>query len=99
MASLLALHKPAGTLLFACPHNQKLDASGHEVPGTGAARRNLSLQLSHDDGKTWSASKTLESGPSAYSDLGLLPDGTMLCFYERDKRLTVARFPLGWVDR
>ncbi len=99
MAGLLSLPKPAGTLVFSCPHNLKLDASGHEVPGSGAPRRNLGLQLSLDDGKTWYASKTLEEGASAYSDLGVLPDGTLLCFYERDKRLTLARLSLGWMGK
>ena len=98
MASLLALPKPAGALLFACPRMLKLDASGHEVPASGAPRRNLSLQLSLDEGRTWTAGKTLEVGGSGYSDLAVLPDGTLLCFYERDKRLTVARFPFTWLS-
>lgn len=97
MASVLALPKPAGGVLFACPHTLKRDASGHEVPGAGAPRKNLTLQLSRDDGHTWPISKALEEGPSAYSDLGMLPDGTLLCFYERDKRLTLARFGLSWL--
>jgi sialidase-1 len=49
----------------------------------------------------------LEARFSSYSDLAALPDGTILCFYERgstdDKdiyrtgRLTVARVSEGWV--
>ena len=40
----------------------------------------------------------LEPGPSAYSDLASLPDGTILCFYERGEKdpyekLTLARIP------
>jgi sialidase-1 len=41
--------------------------------------------------------RTLEPGPSAYSDLAVLPDGTLLCFYEGEDRLTVARFNLEWL--
>ena len=73
-----------------------------------AARRDVTIHLSRDDGKTWPVSRTLQPGPSAYSDLAVLPDGTVLCFYEsgtdmpkiKRKRdwayasLTLARFNL-----
>ena len=76
-----------------------------------SARRNLTIHLSRDDGITWPIQRTIESGSSAYSDLAVLSDGTILCFYEsgvaepRIKRtrdwayanLTVARFNLAWV--
>ncbi len=62
-------------------------------------RVNLSLKLSLDDGKTWKVGRTLEPGRSAYSDLAVLPDGTGLCFYERDKRLTLAKFTLDWIAK
>lgn len=62
--------------------------------------------MSEDDGQTWSQSRTLEAGPSAYSDLAVLTDGTTLCFYERGLQpqktgaydaLTLARFNLEWL--
>ena len=98
MGSLVALPKP-DTLLFACPHSLKLDPMGNEIPGKGGERKNLTLQLSRDNGNTWQVSKTLEEGRSAYSDLAVAPDGAVFCFYERDKRLTVARFTLGWLNQ
>jgi sialidase-1 len=70
------------------------------------ARRNLTIRLSEDDGRTWSASRSIEPGPSAYSDLAVLPDGTILCFYERGLNpstarpygaLTLARFNIEWL--
>ena len=75
------------------------------------ARRNLTIHLSRDDGITWPIQRTIEAGPSAYSDLAVLPDGTILCFYEsgvakpkikrtRDwayANLSLARFNLAWV--
>jgi sialidase-1 len=73
--------------------------------GTGE-RKNLTVRLSEDDGRTWIASKPLEPGPSAYSDLAVLPDGTILCFFERSRDaaersaygvLTLARFNLEWL--
>ncbi len=76
-------------------------------PASGTRdRKNLTVRLSEDDGRTWTASKPLEPGPSAYSDLAVLPDGTILCFYERGRHpakpspyglLTLARFNLGWL--
>jgi sialidase-1 len=72
-------------------------------------RKNLSVKLSYDEGKTWPVNKTLESGYSAYSDLAVGPDGAIYCFYERGSddgkgkrvttytHLTVARFNLEWL--
>lgn len=76
-----------------------------------SARRNLTIHLSRDDGITWPIQRTIEAGPSAYSDLAVLPDGTILCFYEsgvaepKIKRtrgwayanLSLARFNLAWL--
>ena len=76
-----------------------------------SARKNLTIHVSHDDGMSWSTSRTIEPGSSAYSDLAVLDDGTILCFYEsgvaqpkikrnRDwayANLTLARFNLDWV--
>lgn len=76
-----------------------------------SARRNLTIHLSRDDGVTWPIRRTIEPGPSAYSDLAVLPNGTILCFYEsgvanprimrtRDwayANLSLARFNLAWV--
>lgn len=77
-----------------------------------SARSNLTVHLSRDDGLSWPVSRTIESGPSAYSDLAVLPDGTVLCFYEsgiakpKIKRtrnwayanLSLARFNLAWIE-
>jgi sialidase-1 len=111
MASLCRLsEKPASDknrLLFANPDN--LDrADGKEAPGIGRDRKNLTVKLSYDEGKTWAISKVLEEGFSGYSDLAVGPDGAIYCFYERGstdgkssystKRLTVARFNLEWLS-
>jgi sialidase-1 len=101
--SLLAL--PGGKLLFSNPDNlEKAGAKSPPAPGTGRDRKNVTVRLSADGGKTWGAKRSVEPGMSAYSDLAALPDGTILLFYERagEKgnaygRLTVARFPLEWL--
>ncbi len=46
-------------------------------------RVNMTVRLSKDDGKTWDQSLTLHEGPSAYSCLTVLQDGTQACLYER----------------
>jgi sialidase-1 len=45
-------------------------------------RRNLTLRISHDGGKTWHGEQVIEKGFSAYSDLALLEAGRLACFYE-----------------
>lgn len=60
----------SGTILFANP------ADAHE-------RVNMTVRASFDDGATWPWSRTLHAGPSAYSDLAVLPDGRVACLYER----------------
>lgn len=96
-------------ILFANPHNlERLD--GKMTEGKSRDRRNLSIKLSYDEGQTWAVNKTLDPGYSAYSDLAVLPDGTILCLYERGRDsdmetkkstsyayLTLARFNLEWL--
>src|SRR5687768_1992802 len=66
-------------------------------------RDTLTVRVSRDNAQSWSAGRVLEPGRAAYSDLAVLPDGTILCLYERGaespyERLTLARFSLGEVD-
>lgn len=99
-------------ILFANPHNLER-ADGKAKEGGSRDRRNLSVKLSYDEGKTWPVSKPVEAGYSAYSDLAVLGDGTILCFYERGREapageesgrkptsydfLTLARFNVEWL--
>ncbi len=99
MASIVAHPSKPGTLIFSNPHTLKLDKDGKEVPVGRGKRENLSIKLSHDDGKTWPVNKTLDPGPSAYSDLAVLPDGTVLCLYEGKADVQVARFNLEWITK
>lgn len=91
MASIIRVDD--GTLAFANPHDLQ-------------KRRNLTIKLSSDEGANWPVERTLEPGPSAYCDMAVLPDGTMLCLYERGDergdelygRITLARFTKAWVQ-
>lgn len=89
-------------LLFSNPHTAKQDHKD---------RVNVSIHASEDGGRTWPVSKLLQPGPSAYSDLAVLPDGMILCFYESGTSeaalkhnrpwaysdITLARFNLEWL--
>lgn len=97
MASIVA--HPAGVLLYSNPHTLGLDKEGQEKPAGRGKRENLSLKLSRDDGKTWPVSKTLDPGPSAYSDLAVLPNGTALCLWESKNDIQCARFNLEWLNQ
>lgn len=98
MASVTSHPSRPGTLVFSNPHRLGLDARGEPVPAGRGKRENLSIKLSRDDGRTWPINKTLEAGPSAYSDLAVLPDGTILCLYEGDRKIVLARFGIDWLD-
>jgi len=88
---------PSGVLLFSNPHTLPLDKEGNAVPAGKGKRENLCIKLSRDNGKTWPVSKNLEPGSAAYSDLAVLPDGTVLCLFERADSIDCARFNLDWV--
>jgi len=67
-------------------------------PG-GRGRRNMTVRLTYDGGKTWPVAKSIYGGPAAYSDLVVLPDENIGCLYERDgyRKITFARFSLKWL--
>ena len=80
-------------ILFANPHNPD-----------NRQRKNLTVKLSVDGGQTWTASKVLEPGLAAYSDLAVGPDKAIYCLFEsggpKNKAygaLTLVRFDLEWL--
>ncbi len=105
MGAIVRYKRPGNELiLFSNPHNLER-ADGKEVAGKSRDRKNLSLKVSRDEGKTWPINKTIEAGPSMYSDLAVTSSGTILCFYGRHAklgfagdRLTLARFNLEWLE-
>ena len=98
MASIVSHPSAPGTLVFSNPHRLATDKAGKEIPAGRGKRENLAIKLSRDDGKTWPVSKVLDPGNAAYSDLAVLPDGTVLCLYEGKADIVVARFTLGLAD-
>ncbi len=51
-------------------------------PASKKQRINMTVRASYDEGETWSASLVLYEGPSAYSDLVVLPGGRFACLFE-----------------
>ncbi len=71
-------------------------------PADEKRRRNMTVRLSYDDGKTWPVSRTIHANDSAYSCLTVLPDMEIACLYERGdehayEKITFARFSLEWL--
>jgi sialidase-1 len=56
-------------LAFSNPANQK-------------SRTNMTVRISFNQGKSWKQKLVLHEGPSAYSNLVVLPNGNLACFYE-----------------
>ncbi len=90
-------------ILFSNPHNLAR-ADGKEEPGKSRDRKNVSVKLSYDEGRTWAVNKTVEAEWSAYSDIAVTRQGTILCFYGAGKKsgfagdgLRLARFNLEWL--
>ena len=82
-------HNGKSRILFANPADEK-------------RRRNMTVRLSYDDGKTWLVSRTLHAEHSAYSCLAVLRNMEIGCLYERGQespyeKITFARFSLGWL--
>lgn len=68
-------------------------------PG-GPNRVRMTVRASYDEGKTWPVSKRVkERGGSGYSNLAVLPDGSVCCFYEAGwwGPLVFAKFPMEWL--
>ena len=77
-----------GRLLFSNPASDK--------------REKMTIRLSYDEGETWPVSNLLHAGPSGYSCLTVLPDMSIICFYEKGvgrpcETVTLAKFSLEWL--
>ena len=68
-------------------------------PGTKSGRKQGTVRLSYDDGRTWPVSKVIYEGGYAYSCLTKLTDGSIALLFEKDgyKSITCARFTLDWL--
>ncbi len=75
--------------------NRLLFSNAKTVKG----RTNMTVRLSYDEGKTWTAGKTIYKGPAAYSSLTVLANGDIGLFFEKDEytKNVFTSFSLDWL--
>ncbi|NEC08827.1 sialidase family protein [Streptomyces sp. SID7909] len=63
------------------------------------SRKNLTVKMSCDNGRTWPIRKVVDPGAAAYSTLTRLPDGRLGLLYERGnyEHITYSSFDLKWL--
>jgi sialidase-1 len=71
-------------------------------PASTEGRVEMTVRLSDDEGATWAFSKLVHPGPSAYSCLTVLPDGSVGLLYEKGQgspyeSITFVRLPLAYL--
>ena len=74
------------------------------IPNSGpfVDRNGLTVRLSNDEGRSWPISRRVHDGPTAYSCLSVLADGTIGLLYETGavhpyERIKFVRFNLEWL--
>ncbi len=86
---------------FSGPHDDLQSRLLFSNPNSQDGRKNGTIRLSYDDGKTWPVSKQLVAGTYRYSSLAVLADKTILCLFEqgasKTPNITLARFTLDWL--
>lgn len=74
----------------------------HSIPNS-TERRNVSVFTSNDEGASWHSPVALFEGPSVYSSMTLLPDGTVGAYIERNPggacELWYYRFNMAWLKQ
>ncbi|TWU36484.1 Sialidase precursor [Novipirellula aureliae] len=55
-------------------------------PASTSSRTKMTLRASYDSGKTWTGQRVLFAAAAAYSDLAVLPNGTIACFHEAGQK-------------
>jgi sialidase-1 len=79
--------------------------SGFRTEKHPFGRVNVSVRISYDEGQSWSQGKTVYPYASSYTDLVVMPDGSIGLVYERGPKdsthywdeIQFARFNLAWV--
>jgi sialidase-1 len=72
------------TLADPCGHENRLVYCGPAYP---TERRDLTMMLSTDEGKTWGRKTVIHAGPAAYSDLVKLDNDRVGVLFEAGRKL------------
>lgn len=75
-----------GKILFSNPENI-------------SKRKNMTVRMSRDDGKSWERICTLTEGPAAYSDLCVLSDGDVAALYETGENTSYDRITFARISK
>ena len=98
-ASLIRYSWPAagspGRLLFSNPAPPVSRERGQRI--------RMTVRSSLDDGRNWPVERLIHEGPTAYSSLARLHDGSVGLLYEAGEEgpyeaIRLARFSIGWLD-
>lgn len=65
------------------------------------SRKNMSISVSYDNGKTWSLVKTIYAGSAAYSSMTVLKNGDIGLFFEKDDYTNnvFVKFPINFFNK
>lgn len=90
------------SLIAAAPPGRKSDGRLLFANPAATTRTRMTVRLSEDDGRTWTASRVLYEGPSAYSSLATVGRLGLGLLYENGdrqpyERITFARFDMPWI--
>lgn len=85
-------------------YSQEKDGVGKDIllfsnANSDSTRSNMTVKLSYDEGRTWSAGKTIYQRGSAYSSMTILANGDIGLFFEKDgyKENVFVKFSLEWL--
>ena len=100
-------HSDQNRLLFSIDTGTAITKKKKDYDDQGFQRTDMGIFMSLDEGKTWPVKKVIHAGPCGcgYSDLAVLPDGTILCAYGsgsnfgKNAGIALARFNLEWLTK
>jgi sialidase-1 len=63
------------------------------------ARKNMTVSISYDEGRSWKYAKTIYAGSAAYSSMTILENGDIGLFFEKDeyRKNVFVSFSLEWL--
>lgn len=87
-----------------CVEGARRNRMLHSIPLDSVERRNVSVLLSYDEGRTWPVRRSVWSGDAGYSSLTVLPDGdigllTEVGNWERGFEIYFTRLTPEWLTR
>jgi sialidase-1 len=63
-------------------HKERKPYLAFSNPASAGSGTNMTVRISYDQSKSWKLRKVLHEGPSAHSNLVVLPYGNLACFFE-----------------